>query len=200
MTNRRQFLLGMTSALALAACAKDQPIPGPVPQIGFAHLAPLQFRVQRVDVSSAYKSPLAAPNAEHRMPTPPERAMFDWALARLKAAGGADVPAVATFTVEDAKVIETKLQKSGGLKNMFTYQPSERYDARAAASLTIADPASGAGGSLRVIAQRSIEVPENATLAEREQAWLELVEKLMADFNGQMESQIAAHLGPWLVR
>jgi len=43
-------------------------------------------------------------------------------------------------------------------------------------------------------------VRENATLAEREQAWVELVEKLMADFNAPMETQSQTYLDTWFIR
>lgn len=205
MMNRRRFLktvssfaFGSTALTVLAACATDEPLPGPVPTVGFSHLPPLNLAVGRVDVKSAYKSPMSAPNAEHRMPSPPERALFDWGLARLKAAGGGDNPAVAEFVIEDASVVETKLEKSEGFSGLFTYEPEERYDAQAVARLTVEGPQGS--GAIRVTANRAIEVRENATLAEREQKWVELVENLMADFNTQMEQQVAAHLGAWLVR
>lgn len=199
MINRRHVLAFLAFAPLLGACATEHPLPGPVPKVGFAHLPPLSFNVANVEVTSAYASPMVAPNAEHRMPSPPERAMSDWAMTRLKAAGDAGSSGTATFTITDASVIETKLAKTGGVKGMFTYQPAERYDAKASANLKI-DDVSGAGGSISVTAARSIEVSENATLAEREQAWVELVEKLMADFNTQMEQQITAHMTPWLMR
>lgn len=203
MMKRNQFLTVAAAAfgavLALSACATEQPIAGPVPQVGFSHLSPITFKVARVEVDSAYKSLMQAPNAEQRMPTQPERAMLDWALARLKA-GGAAGPAVAKFVVEDAAVIETKLTKTKGFKGLLTYEPAERYDARAAASLTVENAATGSSGVVQVTATRSIEVRENATLAEREQAWVELVENLMADFNTQMEIQIRTHLTDWIAR
>jgi len=204
MKNRRRFLISIGSALgaalALSACATDQPLPGPVAQVGFAHMPPIIFNVARVDVSSEYKSPMQAPNAEQRLPTPPERALFDWALARLQANPGPDVTALGAFVIEDASVIETTLAKSTGFKGLMTYEPAERYDASAIARFTIEDPQTGQRGSIRATAARSIEVRENATLAEREQAWVELVEKLMADFNAQMETQSQTYLDTWFIR
>ena len=200
--NRRRFLIAagaaLGSAAVLSACATGQPIASTLPQVGFSHLPPMLLNVARVDVTSAYKSPMQAPNAEHRLPEPPERAMLDWAGARLLARGDAGTQAVAAFVIEDAAVIETRLEKTKGLTGFLTYEPAERYDARAVASLTVKDPVTGSGGHVRVSAARSIEVRENATLAEREQAWVELVENLMADFNTQMQTQTQAHLSSWL--
>lgn len=205
MKNRRHFLISATKVFAVGlgaslmlGCATPDPIAGPAVQVGFAHLPSMTFNVTRVDVGSTYNSPMQAPNAEHRMPAPPQRALFDWARTRLKASVTSQ--AVATFVVEDAAVIETKLQKTPGLKALFTYEAAERYDARVVASLSLNDPVSGASGSVQVRSDRSIEVRENATLAEREQAWVELVENIMADFNAQMDIQISTHLSAWLVR
>lgn len=192
-------LMTVAAVLALAACATDKPLPGPVPQVGFSHLAPLTFNVTRVDIATNYVSPMAAPNVEHQVPTSPQRAMTDWAQARLKASPVGGTQTVANFVIEDAAVIETKLKKSTGFTGLMTYEPTERYDARATASLSLQDPLTGSHGSIRVSASRTMEVRENATLAEREQAWVELVEGLMADFNAQADEQIRTHMMPWLL-
>jgi len=200
MMNRRNFVkLTASAAFAavLSACATDTPIAGPVPEVGFQHLPPINLNVARVEVQTAYQSPMKAPNAEHRFPTPPAQAMVNWAGSRLKAVGGPD-SGVATFVIENASVIETKLDKSKGFKAMFTYEPSERYDATAVARLSIVNGQNGAAGEVKVSANRSVEVRENATLSEREKAWFEMTEALMADFNVQVESQINAHLPRWL--
>lgn len=197
MNLKKLTILG--AVLALSACASDQPLPGPVPQLGFSHLAPLTFNVSRVDITSDYVSPMAAPNVEYQLPTSPQRAMTDWAEARLRANPGGGTQTVASFVIEDAAVIETKLKKSTGITGLMTYEPTERYDARATASLTLKDPLTGSNGMIRVSASRTAEVHENATLAEREQIWVELVENLMADFNTQAENQVHAHMMPWLL-
>ncbi len=182
----------------LSACASDEPIAGPVPEVGFQHLSAIQFNVAKINVANAYQSPMKMPNVEYLFPTSPAQAMNAWAGARLKA-GGANTSAVAAFTIEDASVIETRLDKTEGLKGYFTYEPAERYDASAQARLTIQNPANGASGEVRVSAKRSIEVREDATLAEREQAWFNMIEALMADFDAQMEKQVRAHLMRWVM-
>jgi len=126
--------------------------------------------------------------------------MLDWAKARLQAQGATASPATAMFVIEDASVIETKLDQTKGFKGLFITEPTERYEAKAAASLKLVNPATGSDGLVRASAMRSIEISENATLAEREQAWADLVEKLMADFNTQMEFQVRDHLASWVSR
>lgn len=194
----RSALAVSAVGLTLAGCVQEQAVGGPIATVGFQHLSQIRLRVAAVNVKSNYRGPIAAPNAEHRFPTPPERAMFDWALTRLVAAGGKDITGVASFVIEDASVIETRLKKTEGFQGIFTYEPTTRYDATAIASLSITKDASGATGNVRVTSKRSIEVSENATLAQREQAWMELVEKLMADFNTQMEVQVKSYMFRWV--
>ncbi len=160
----------------------------------------LWFKAARIDVRSLYKMSLDPPHAEYRMPTSPERALRDWALRRLHAAGGEGDVARGEFVIEDASVLKTRLPKSTGLKGLLTYEPTVRYVARATARFTLKNPLTGSGGSVRASAKRSIEIRENATLAQREQAWLGLVESLMADFNAQMEKEIHRYLAAWLLR
>lgn len=196
---RKSLLVAVFCLPALGACATDQPLPGPVAQVGFAHLAPLAFNVNDIQVTSVFASPMQPPHAEQRMSTTPEQAMRDWANTRLKAAGGPASSAHGVFTIEDASVIETKLAKTTGFKGMLTNEPSERFEAKAVATFVVTS-ADGSAANVRVSANRTIELHEDATLAEREQAWMSLVETLMADFNAQMEQQLPAYLGPWMMR
>lgn len=201
MMKRRTFicaLVALPAGLALGACATDQPVPSPVAQVGFQHLPAMRLNVAEVRVSSEYQSPLKAPNVEHLFATPPQHALFDWAKTRLIATHGSGNQAIAHFVVEDAHVVETRLPKTEGLKGMFTYEPTERFDARVVARLKVSGGTDRASGRVRVTSERSIEVSENATLAEREQAWMDLLESIMADFNAQMDTEIQAYLARWL--
>lgn len=197
MMKRRAFLT-LGGALLVAACATDTPIAGPVPQVGFQHLEPIRLMVADVKLSNGYQSPLKAPNAEHRFATSPAQAMLAWAKSRLQAVGDPQSEATARFVIEEASVIETKLKKSEGFTGMFTYEPTERYDATIRARLSIQGGLNGGGGEVLVSAQRSTEVSENATLAEREQAWFAMTEALMTDFNAQMETEVNGYLARWL--
>ncbi|MEG3617209.1 hypothetical protein V5T82_01960 [Magnetovibrio sp. PR-2] len=195
MITRRHFLMLGTAAL-VGGCATDTPIAGPIPELGFQHLPPMFLNVGSIQVKNEYLAPMKAPNAEHRFPTPPAQAMAGWARSRIQAVGGKNNGAVATFVIEEASVKEVVLKKTEGFKGLFTYEPTERYDAHCIGRLEIVD-ANGAKGNVRVEAMRSAEVSENATLAEREKAWFEMIEKLMGDFNTQMDEQIVQHLSAW---
>ena len=196
MTNRRTFLMmSFGAALAATGCTTDQTVAGPVARVGFDHLAPIALNVGQIDVQTAFRSTMKAPNVEFRMPTPPAKALADWAAARLQAMPGAG--AKATFVIEDAQVLEVIQEKTEGIKGFFTTEATDQYTAKIAARFRVEDP-SGAGGEVTARAERFIDILEDSTLEEREQRWVELVEALMADFDAEMDKQIRTHLGHWL--
>jgi len=190
------FVAGASGALF--GCVTNQPPAPPIVKVGFQHLAKVNLKVSQILLKSEYRSPLKAPNVEHKFATSPEFALNDWAKTRLVAVANGHPGVTAQFVIKDASVIESTLPKSKGLAGMITYEPTARYVAHATATLDIQDLNSGANGSIEVASQRSIEVSENATLGQREQAWMELVEKLMRDFNAQMDVEIQKHLSPWV--
>ena len=94
MMKRRDFTrlaarvaFGATFSLMLGGCASDTLVASPVPEVGFQHLKPIRLNVARIDVGSTYQSPMAPPNAEHRFPTSPAKAMTNWAKQRLHSGG-----------------------------------------------------------------------------------------------------------------
>ncbi len=179
---------------SLAGCAASVPNPT-FPELTFGHLGQINLNVASLEIVSSYKSPMAAPNVEHLFPSPPEKALMRWANDRLRATGSS---ARARFTILDASVHETTLEKQKGIKGAFTKDQSERYDAVLEASLQITDDDTNSEGFANARASRSITVSEDATLNERAQAWFELNEALMQDINAALEKNISQYLGNWL--
>ena len=101
--------------------------------------------------------------------------------------------------IADARVIETRLQGLGGLTGLFTTEQAERYDAAVELVIEIRSDRGYLDGLVRARAERSLTVPEDLTLNEREQVWFELVEALMADLNAELEANIQEHLQRFLL-
>ncbi len=190
----KKFQLGAALALValLAGCETQVPAQA-LPDITFAHLAPLQLAVQRIEINTRFQSSLRAPNVEHTFPVPPARALERWAQQRLKATGGG---APARFTILDATVTETKLSRDTSMRGYFTKQQSERYDARVEAIIEIQD--GPARGSANAIASRWTTIAEDASLNERERLKFDLIESLMKDFDAEVEKNVRRHLANWV--
>ena len=193
---RRTILIGSAAICALAAC--DTPAPRRrTPDLTYGHLGRFRLDVARIDVVSTYKSPFAPPNIEHQLPTSPEQAMRRWAADRLVATGAPG--RVAQFIIEDAKVTDTALPRTPGVRGAFTTDQTDRYDASLAARLKVlADRGNLREGEASAWATRSRTVPEGITVNGREQVLFELVESSMNDFNAELDRQIRANLAQFL--
>ena len=192
-TWKRSGIVAAALGLALLAGCETQVPVQKLPDLTFAHLAPLQLAVQRVETVSRFAPSLRAPNVEHAFPVPPARALEQWANQRLKAAGGG---AQARFTILDAAVTETKLPRDTSMRGAFTKQQSERYDARVEAVVEIQDGARH--GAANAIGTRWITVGEDVSLNERERIKFNLIESLMKDFDAEIEKNIRQHLAGWI--
>lgn len=196
LISRRRWLSGAASLTALAGCATP-PSRSRFPELTYAHLGKIRLDVSKIGIVSDYKSPFAPPNIEQDMPVVPEQAMRRWAADRLVATG---TPGhTAQFIIQDAKVTDTKLPKTQGLRGVFTTDQSDRYDSSFAARIVVVpDPGNFGNGQASASATRAQTVAEGITVNEREKVWFDLVEATMNDLNAELERQIQAHLGLFL--
>lgn len=190
---RRLFAL-LLVALPLAACASSEPGPQ-LPDMTFENLQPLDIAAGKLQIKDDYHPPLQSPHVESEAPVSPATALRRWAKQRLHPAGG---PGTLEFTITDASLTETPLKTEGGIVGAFKNQQAYRYKAVAEAKVELV----GAPGTTRVIstarAERSTTVSEDATLNDRDRALYDLVEKLMRDFNGEMEQSIRQYFTGYL--
>jgi len=193
----RRRLLSMTAAcalLALAGCETPVNVQN-LPDITFAHLAPIPMNVASVQVENRFHPPLALPHVEHRIPVAPAKALTQWAKDRIKPVG---TSGTAKLIIEDAGVTETKLERDESLKGTFTKQQSHRYDLAVRASLVMLDAAGAERGVSEARSSRSITVREDLSLNDWEKTLFETTDHLLTDFNTEMESNIRRHLADWI--
>ncbi len=167
--------------------------PQKLPELTFAHLSPLKLNVARIEVVSQYRPTLKAPNVEHLFPTPPLKAMKQWAKDRLRSVGRSGS---AKLIITTASAIETALPVQTGLKATFTKQQTQRYDLTVEARLEISSP--NRHGTTTAHATRFSTVREDASIDAREKIWFDLTEALVHDFDKAMEKNIRQHLRGWL--
>lgn len=197
-------VLAAFAALAmLAACADEAPPQGFTPRpFDYAHLTPLRLDVARVEVVEAYRPPRIAPNMDHRAPIEPRVALIQMARDRVQAWGS---EGVATVTITDASLVEQRLERSG-IASLFAAQPSERYTLSLAITLDVRNGGVLRGGGINGRAEARISrtrtLNDDATLADRERAWDEMLRQAMDDARGmnvEFEFQVRQALRSLLV-
>ncbi len=156
---------------------------------------PLILNAGSVAFENRYEAPFGEPNVEHLFGITPRAAVDRWSAERLVANGG---PNKATIIVEEASVVEVKLNIDDGFTGWFKTEQSERYDASLKVTLRVAEP-NGAAMSVASTIRRSITVPEGISLTEREAVWADLTKKLVNDLNAQMEVGLRQHMPQYLM-
>ncbi|MDJ0944629.1 MAG: hypothetical protein QNJ30_14280 [Kiloniellales bacterium] len=184
------------AALALAGC-EITPERNIYPELTYQHLDPIRLDVRDIVVEQAYTPPLSEPNVDHDFPVKPMDAAARWAQDRLVAAGATKT---ATFVIRDAAVVEVPLEQSGGVTGALTTEQSERYDAHLEVQIVIKDDRGWEEVNLVTEVNRTLTVSEDVTLNEREKAWYELTEKLMADMNERLDEGIEQNFQRYRVR
>ena len=177
------FALLLVFGLAACQATPERPRLQPVT---FEDRPPIVLDVAEVRVSQAYAPPMEAPYVEHLFPDPPAHAAERWARQRLAARGDRGT---ATFTVLDASVEEVELETASGLRGWLTTEPGQRYEARL--ELRMDMERGGESASLTVSGRRTTSLQEGVTLNERDEAWHRLVQRLMDDIDGQLQSSLS---------
>lgn len=182
------------SAGLLAACAVDDPS-NRFAQLTYDHLPDINLDVGEIQIEQAYVTPGQAPNVDHIFPVQPKDAAVRWAQDRLVARGDR---LTFRYIVRQAAATETPLPTTSGVTGMLKTEQSERYELHIVVEMQILDGRQ-VQGTGRAEARRSITVPEDSSLAEREQVWYRLTEDTMRDLDQQLEKTIREAFFPYIV-
>jgi hypothetical protein len=187
--------LAATAAMMTAACNVPPP-QDEWPEITYKHLPPIRFDVSEVVVERAYAPPMGKPNVDHLMPDPPVVLATQWAQDRLVADGRANR---LVFRIVDASVVETELQNDSSLEGFFTVSQSERYNAHLAVQVALVEDGGFTRSLVKAEAERSVTVPEDASLHERESVWFKLGETVMNDLGAELEKSLHQYMAAYIV-
>ncbi len=177
-------------ALVLTACSNAPLSTVEFPTPDFNALGPIELAIAEVNVSSTYREPLTSPNVDHEFPVTLSAAAVSWADERLSPSG---VIGRAEFVIEDASVIETKLETKGGVTGWLKDELAYQYDGRLAVRLTITR--GDDTGEIDVQVDRSQTVLENISVNERTAIWYQMMDQMMVDLNAEMEKNIDLYFG-----
>jgi len=197
LLTRRATLIGF-GAMGLAALTGCETTPPPrrFAQITFRHATPIPMRVGSVETRVTWQAPSGNGHIEGEMPINPATTAARWGEDRIRATGGSGR---AIVEVREMSVTETKLATASGVRGAFTTDQSERYDMRLVMRVAAEDPSTGATAETTISAQRSQTVLEGLTLAEREDIWYAMIEKLMMDMDAGLTQAVQNEMSAFVL-
>lgn len=199
MTGPSRFALlavVLIGGLALTACTTPPP-QNRFPEITFRHLPQIKLDVREISVEDEYRAPGVAPNVDHLFPVRPAVTAMAWGRDRLVAAGSTRRM---RYIVRDASVVETSLKKKEGLTSVLTIDQSERYALRIAVEMQIIGDDGRTEATANGQVERTITVPEDIKLADREKAWFKMVDEAMKELDAQLEKTVKSVFFPYLIQ
>ena len=173
-------ILWLTIAgFAVAACELAVP-EDQYPPLTYQDLPPIKLDVASVEIETAYQPSSEPPHVELLFPVRPDEAAANWGRDRLVAAGQSGR---LRYIVREASATEQALETKTGVTGAFTTDQSERYKAILGLEMEILDDQGQIIGTVRVNSSRSITMPEDSSIRDREKVWYTLTQKLMNDAN-----------------
>lgn len=198
-TMDRRLLLSLpTAAIAwtITGCTTPPPVTPRFAEIGFRNQPQYRFRVSSAEAANVFQQTMAPPFVEHRAPVPPAEAAARWLRDRVVASGGEHT---LRLVVKEASIRETALERTQGVRGLFTTDQSHRYDAVLDVDLEIRNARGLRDGVVTSRSERSRTVAETISLAGRERVWFEMVEAMGQDMNSELDRGIRSTLVRFLV-
>ena len=187
------FLIAM---IGLAACELTVP-QDPYPELRSSNLEPIRFDVAAIEIERPYEPTAEPPHVELLFPFRPDQAASNWARDRLVAGGS---QRRLRYIIKEASATESRLETKTGISGAVTIDQAERYNAVLEIEIQILSDSGVQEGNALARAVRSITIPEDASVNDRERTWYELTEKLMNDMSGQLEKTLSQALFRFILK
>ncbi|WP_420547033.1 hypothetical protein [Curvivirga sp.] len=164
------------------------------PDLTYTHLQRVDLDVAAIEVLQAYQPPLQHPNIEHETPISMLGTTATWAKDVFKSVGHSGT---AKIIISEASIIEEPLSNNASITSTFTTEQSEKYISQLTVEIRIED-AFGGSASSNATVSRSITVPEDISLTDRERVWFDLIEDTVNDMNLKIRDGISKYLKDYL--
>ena len=188
-----------TGIIAVAICAllsgcQDAPPQSATPQLTLAQIQPINLNVGKIDISSKYVPPMRDPNVDHLFQQTPEQVTEALIQKQLVAAGN-DQTLRAIIT--DASVVKQTMTKDSGITGLFAPQPAEKYHARVAVRFELVnnDAPDVVLAHAEVSTEREKTLYEDASIADRDAAFLALDEAIVNDLSNGFNTTVRNSFG-----
>ena len=189
-----RFFLTIT-CIVLASCQTAVPqMDSKLPR--FSDKAVIRLNAASIDVLEEYTSSAKPPYIEHMFNYSPSEVFKSWVNDRLKSTGKSRRIEI---TILDASVKETDLQKTPGIKGLFTNDQGARYDANMQVQMRIYEEGKAiAVAEAEATAGVSRTLAENASLVERDQFFDRLTLEMVNKTTFELEKNMRRYFAPYM--
>lgn len=196
LSMRGFFAAALVASMALLGACANEPPPAPKAEIGFVG-KPLKLTVASVSTDDRYNPPGRAPNVEQLHAITPAGIAQRWADTRLVAVGSRGL---ATLTILNGSVVESKLPVKGGVEGFFGDQPDTKLTATLKVSLDVSVPGAKAGdfSTYQAVAVATAEktILQSADLNDRDKAYFDLMQLLAQKFDAALTAEVNRTMAP----
>ncbi len=185
----KKIVLALVLVSGLVACANQQPA---MPlQLDYAQLGKINLDVQSIDVlDPSGNEPTHPPFVGFMFHPTVAETINSWVASRLQAVGASGKVAV---IIKDASVTADVLPTEHGFNGWFKRQQATRYTARANVVID-ARTSNGIAAYAAAEATYGVTLPENPTDAERQNAYISMLEGLMRELDHNLDQSIHQHM------
>jgi hypothetical protein len=172
----RYFILFFAVIAVTSACTTKIPQGQPLPELTYQHLKPYALQASRITIDNQY-SPVTDPqDMSSSFPTPPDIAVRRYLENRFEAGGtGNEI----VFSIEEAYVYQRVEGQTGGLSALFGNRGKEVYDMMTKVRFYQRNALKEEGQSTTLTFERSLNLPQNYSLVQKEKAKLEFLESFI---------------------
>lgn len=187
-------MLPLMAAPMLSGCTNAPPMTLNQPDLTFAQMQPIAVNVAKIEVFAEYKAPMAGPNIEHEFQTPPLESIRQLLQTKLTPAGDRQI--LRAF-IDDASVRMDRLKIRDDFMGTFYREPAERYIGRIAVRFELVneDAPDIILARANISSDRNNSTLENASLADRDQAYMMLTESMMNDIYEGLRTTVKQSFG-----
>ncbi|MHC8491185.1 hypothetical protein ACTU44_00580 [Thalassospira sp. SM2505] len=182
------------AALALMAACTSAPVAN-YPDVTWRHLTPIVFAAGPIEKVAAWSNTEDGSIASD-LPFSLGNMAMNWPDDRIQTAGTSDM---LRYSVTEASVISSALKTTKGIKGVFTDDQSDKIELKVAAKLELLDANGVQKGEVQAMAARSRTLSESMSVSEREQAIYDATAALLMDLDRELERQINANLGRFIL-
>jgi hypothetical protein len=177
----------------MAACT-SAPVAN-YPDVTWRHLSPVVFAAGPIEKVAAWNSNETGSIAS-TLPFSLGKMAMNWPDDRLQTAGTSDM---LRYSVIEASITSNALKTTKGIKGVFTDDQSDKIELKVAAKLELMDANGVQKGEVQAMAARSRTLAESMSVDEREQAIYDATAALLMDLDRELERQINANLGRFIL-